>query len=580
MFTAFKNKEINRWMIIFIIFVAAYASLILIKPSLGISNDIMFLRTLQAGKPILLYSPDFPDFDPIKMGRFTPMGTMDYNLVGFFSKSPSAFWYFLLHAFQYVIFALLLVKILSKFTSNKFLTYMIPIILSLTPGMIVTWFPTLGNERNLIFYFTIFLFFYLQYLEKPKLYYLIFGIISANLAIYSKENAFLALATFSFCHLLFSWKKNNKENHPTEKIDSPETSDKLLPNSNNKAKIFDGLIILSSISFPIVYFFYVFLPYHGALVYGRTTANSVAIIKNILNFAFIVDPIMVLFVLPLIGWRVYRILIKHEKPHAIYDSLLATVPVFVAPFFLMNLYEFHYFSPTYVFAIPPLFYFIPKIWNKKIIWKILALIAGFLVLFDTLPFSLHFLTYSKYLPNNFDKTLNFLIKDIKSRPNKRANIFLAGVEICGANQAWAYFKFSEFFLYKGLTAEQFDLKSDQKKMSDCDSSIRDTKVSLERFTVFQKGPASEISKGDYLIVTPESPDEIKNNNNKNYLKSLNNEYDLVFRTKSAFAFPMLNLKESIRYFLSIGASPGQKFFGISRKQPFMRWPDFYVFVRK
>ena len=41
---------------------ATYALLILAKPNLGITNDVMFLRTLQAGKPVLLYSPDFPGF--------------------------------------------------------------------------------------------------------------------------------------------------------------------------------------------------------------------------------------------------------------------------------------------------------------------------------------------------------------------------------------------------------------------------------------------------------------------------------------------------------------------------------------
>ena len=578
MASAFKNKEINWWKIIFVIFTAAYASLILIKPSLGISNDIMFLRTLQAGKPILLYSPSFPDFDPIKMGRFTPMGTIEYNLFGFFSKSPSAFWYFLLHAFQYVVFMFLLAKILSKFTSNKFLTHITPVLLSLTPGMIVTWFPTLGNEKSLIFYFTIFLFCYLKYLEKSKLYYLIIGVISANIAIYCKENAFLALAALTSCHLLFSRKSGAEDKSlPSSNNDDPRTKS---PIFSNKAGIFDGLVILSSISFPIVYFFLVFLPYRAALVYGKTTANFVAIIKNILNFAFIVDPIMILFILPLIGWRIYRIFIKRERPHIIYDSLLAMVPVYIAPFFIINLYEFHYFAPMYIFTIPALFYFVPQVWNKKIIWKILALTAGFLFIFDTLPFSLHFLTYAKYLPNNFNKTLDFVIKDIKSKPDKRANIFLAETEICGANQAWAYFKFSEFLLYKGLTAEQFDLKSNQKKTPDCDSSIHDTKVSLDRFTVFQYGPASKIAKGDYLIVTPEITDEIKNNSNKDYLESLNNEHDLVFRTRSAFAFPMLNLNEIIRYFLSVAASPGQKLFGVSQKRPFMRWPDFYVFIHK
>jgi len=593
MASAFKNKEINWWKVIFVIFTAAYASLILIKPSLGPDNDHMFLRTLQVGKPLFYYNSNFLYFDPIKDGRFMPLGTIEYNLVGLFSKSPSFFWYFFIHALEYILFAVLLVKILAKFTSNKFLIYMTPLLLSLTPGMILSWFPTLGlNERSLMFYFAIFLFSYLQYLEKPKLYYLILGAISANLAIYSKENAFLALGAFAFFNLLFSWKNSRIKINPVRKDEildpilsknkkaEPYSSPLQATGHSGRAKIFDGIILFSSISYPVIYFFYVFLPYHAALTYGiAATPLVIALTKNFLNYIFVVDPIITLLVLPLIGWRAYRIIAKREKPQVIYDSLLATVLMFISPLFVINLYGFHYFTPMYLFALPPLFYFIPRIWKEKMIWKILISTAGFLIFFNTLPLSFHFLTYSKYMPINYNKTLDFLVNEIKSKSSdKRVNIFLDGVERCGT-QAWVYFNFSEFLLYKGLTAGQFDLKSDRENTPGCDSVIP-IKIPVDQFTVFHKGPLPKIAKGDYLIVSPQSTDDIKNSSNKAYLESLNDEYDLIFKTKSMFAFPMLNLKEVMRYFLSVGASPGQKLFGISRKQPNMRWPDFYVFVHK
>ena len=127
---------------------------------------------------------------------------------GFFSKSPSAFWYYLVHVFQYVLSMVLFVKILTRFTSNKFLIYITPILLSLTPGIVISSFRTHMPERNLIFYYAIFLYFFLRYLEKPKLYYLILGVTGANMAIHYKETAFIALGAFAFCHLLLSWKKS------------------------------------------------------------------------------------------------------------------------------------------------------------------------------------------------------------------------------------------------------------------------------------------------------------------------------------------------------------------------------------
>jgi hypothetical protein len=142
-----------------------------------------------------------------------------------------------------------------------------------------------------------------------------------------------------------------------------------------------------------------------------------------------------------------------------------------------------------------------------------------------------------------------------------------------------YFVFSEFLLYKGLTAEQFDLKSDQQKSPNCGLDIH-LKIPMDNFTVFQKGPLPKISKGDYLIVSPDSSDDIRTNSNKAYLKSLNDEYNLVFKTESMFAFPRSNLKEIGRYFLSIGSSPGQKFLSIDRTQSALAWPDYYVFIKK
>lgn len=559
MIAALKNKEINWWKIAFAIFVAGYALLIVIKPNLGPENDFMFLRTLQAGKPLFEYKPNFLYYNLIKDGRFMPLGTIEYNLVGFFSKSPSPFWYNFIRAVQYILFAVLFVKILSKFTSNKFLIYITPVFLSLTPGIILPWLSNLDfNERSLMLYFTIFLFFYLQYLEKPKLYYLIFGVISANLALYSKENAFLALGAFAFFHLLFSRK-------------------------DNKAKIFDGVVLLSSISYALIYFFYVFLPYKGLLIWNSTnvTPPFTTFIKGIFNSVFFIDPIMMLIVLPLIGWRLYRILIKREGPEVIYDSLLFAVPMFLIPLFVMNLFfDFHYFIPMYIFAILPLFYFIPKIWNGKLIWKILAFTIGFLIFFNILPLSLYYLTYSKYLPINFNKTLDFMVNEVKSKSPKRPSIFLDGMDRCGAKMT--YFIYSEFLLYKGLTAEQFDLKAGREETPDC-FSLPDTKISADKFTVFHKGSLPKISKGDYLIVLPISEDDTKNSSNDVYLNGLSKDYDLIFKTESPLAFPMLNLKEIIRYFLliAIGPSSGQKLFGIINiRPPIMRWPDYYVFIKR
>lgn len=435
MFSALRNKEINWWKIIFVVFVAAYVLLMLLKPSFGPDDAYQFFRTIQSGHPFLFYSSTFPYYDYTKMGRFSLMGGMEYNLLTLFSKSPSVFWYYFIHAVQYVLFMFFSVKILNKFTSNKLLIYAPPILISLLPGFINPWFQLLISERNVIFYIAVFIFCYISYLEKLKIHYLILGVLSASVVIYTKENSFIVFAVFAFCHLLFSWKNSIK--------------------INAKIKIFDGLILLSSISFPIIYFFHTFLPYKGLLTYGKTAAPFITLIKSILNQTIVLNPIMMLIVLPLMGWRLYKIFLKGKKPHAIYDSLLFGASICVISYFMINISNSpSYFIPMYIFIAPVLFYFVPKIWNENLIWKILALITGFLLLFNTLPLTFHYLTYAKYMPLNFNKTLDFMVNEIKSKPlptgrqapNKRVSIFLDGMDRCA--EGMTYFTIRNFYSTK------------------------------------------------------------------------------------------------------------------------------------
>ena len=107
--------------------------------------------------------------DVTKLGRFSILGAMEYNLLGFFFKIAFGF---LVPSFstlfQYILLMVIFVKLLSQFTSNKFLIYIAPVLLSLTPGMTIGFYRTLLGERNVIFYYAIFFFCFLSYLKKKS----------------------------------------------------------------------------------------------------------------------------------------------------------------------------------------------------------------------------------------------------------------------------------------------------------------------------------------------------------------------------------------------------------------------------
>jgi hypothetical protein len=524
----------------------------LIKPSLGPTDDFMLLRTLQSGHPVFYFSKEFPYGDIAKLGRFSILSPMEYNVFGFFSKSPSAFWYFLVHVFHYVLFMVLFVKILSRFTSNKFLIYLTPIILSLTPAITIPFFRTHMIDRNVVLLYAAFLYFYFLNLDNPKIKYIVLGILAINTALYYRENAFVALSVFAFFHFILTWKK-----------------------SGNKIKIFDGLIMFSSLLYLLLYYLIIFRHLEpNTVIYSHSSFNTLLVsIKAILNYAFFSDPIVILVLLPFTAWRLYKFLRKKIALHPIYDSMLLAGSAYAGTYLILRAYGPNYMLPVYVFALPPLIYFFSQKEQRTVFWKTIAVICGLILIFNVFPSGLHQLTYYKYFSVNFNKMLDFLINDINTNhPNQKNNIFLAGTDLAGG-RIGPYFILADFLEYRKLPTERYDLKSNVYTPNP------DKVYSYIKFpfTVFESDQPSEIQSGDYLIVGPEAT---KINITKEYIQSLEKDYKLLFRTNSPLAFPNLNLKTLVKYLLSKKISQTQKDEGVITNENLMRWPDYYLFIKK
>ena len=576
------NLKSNRVGFIFIIFIATYIFALLINANLAPNDDFMMLRTLQSDKPFLYYSADFPYYNLAKYGRFTPLAALEYNIFLPFSKSPSPFLYYLYHATQFLILIFILLKIFELSIPKKSTRYLLIMLLSLIPGFTFVWFRTQLPERNFIFFLAAFLLFFINYAQKKQWGYFTLTLISANLTIYYKEIAFIIVGAFAFFYLLSSWKQSDK-----------------------KTKILCALIILSALIYVIIYGLYI-LPKGGAFTHGKNASIPfyVTLLKNLLNYGFMTDPLIIFIFLPLCIWRLKQIFIKHKITEPLYDSMLFSAFLFVIAYFILNIQGAHYFMPIYVFVIPSVFYFlsqksckkssgaIESNWTLKILhlqnfqppWKCLIIITAFLFLFNSLPLGIHNLTYNKYMALNFNKTLNFLTNDIKiNHSGERANVFLDGLNKGSGN--WNYFIVSEFLLHRELTTKQFDLRAqieDVKVSKSQPLPIAIPKIALP-YSIFQNEKPSQIKTGDYLIVSSLSTDfSKKNNGDKNYLKSLENEYNLAFKTTSKLAFPMLTLKEAARYLLYKynNLQPGKKLFTMDIRKPNFESPDFYVFIKK
>ena len=536
----------NYLTILFGLFIAGYAFIFLINPQLGPTDDFVFLRTLQSGKPLLYYSQNFPYYDWLGFGRFSILTSMEYNLVGLFSNS--VFWYFFYHAVQFIIFALILVKLLTRLFQNKTVVYVSSILVFLMPAFAISWFRLQLPERNVIFLLALLLLIYQIFLEKQKVIYLAAGILLANLTIYYKEISFIIIGAFAFSHLILAWKKSTIKN-----------------------KVFDFLLLLSSAVYLILYYFLIYLHSTPLLLKAKPHNQLIAFFKNIINYAFFSDPILIVFI-PLGLYRLYKIFIKKEAANPFFDSLIAGALAYAVSLFALNMYGPYYLLPIYIVAVPALIYYLKDYLSKNVVWKLLFGLMALMMIFNAVPSGIHYLTFNKYLPINFNKTLDFLIRDIKIKhSNDQANIFLDGVDLAAGRGT--YFIFGEFLEYKGLGLTRFNLRSNV--FTEHPEPLI-SKISPPS-TVFNSDVPSEIKSGDYLVIPPQA--NTKNITN-GYLNLLKNDYKLVFQTKSPLAFPNLNLKILIKYLISKRLSQNQKASGLITNENLVERSDYYVFVKK
>ncbi len=537
--------------ILFYVFLGVYVVLLLLNPQFAPIEEPRFFDSLQIGK----YYPFEIHFED---ARFNPLQSQEYNLVAMVLPA-TPFSYYIFNALQLLVFFLIFSRVLRWSTKNTKLIYLTLLLFLLSPGLNNVWFRLVVPERGVVFFVVLFIYFYLYYLKQNQEYsnnkstlMIIWINLLANLAIYYKEPVFLAIGVFTLLHLIISWKK-----------------------SSFKVKILDILLLIGCLIFILVYFFVIYLN-SGANNYAEVVASSssIGVIRNILAYVFI-DPILLFCLVPLAGWRFYRVLIKKRTPHPVYDAMLGAAIVYMAAIFKLNLQSSYYLLPVYIFAIPALLLFMTETDEKLMArrwWQVALGIAIFLQVTSAVPLGLETLSEYKYIPINANLTMDFLVKDIKSKhPDRRINIFLDAID--RNSNGYHYSDFGQYLKYKGLTIQEFDLKSDLP--SDNQSEWNPDPNSP--YSVFQSEAVAKLSRGDYLIITPYSYKEVTDS----YLKNMERDYKLLFRTHSRWAIPNIGLERAIKYLLSktLPEETREKMFRQGGKL-FKPIVDYYVFVRK
>ena len=161
----------------FILFVAAYAAMLLFYPSFTqISYEGLRETIFTDGDRLPLAV--FPE-----MGRFYPMFGLEYRLLGLFS--PRIVWLYVFVCLQFLAMTWLVVRLMRQAGSGPAATYLITGTLLLLPAFTNVWVGFAATERNVIF-LAVFLLCFAWLTSAKKAAYLLLSV-SATLHLYYKE---------------------------------------------------------------------------------------------------------------------------------------------------------------------------------------------------------------------------------------------------------------------------------------------------------------------------------------------------------------------------------------------------------
>jgi hypothetical protein len=293
------------------------------------------------------------------IGRFNPVGFIEYNIMLFLFRlfgidtGIPVTVHLIFPALYYLLTIVCLYLLVDKINSNNLKQY--PAInlffLCLFPllsfGFQLIFMDVIFFEPLLIMLFSFFMLMYYKGLKTDKTKYYIAALITGVYATYCKEPVFGSLLIIAFFNHLFRYKDETK----TEKW-------------------FYMALIINSILFVVLYYFlsykYITIPYNeNRNIFG---------ISKFIVIIFIKTPILaVMFLTGCI--RLYYIVIKRDRTHPCYDSLLFAGMAYTFAYVLLGLNAEYYFTPSVILCLPSVIYWTKYFNQKKIKLSFILLFA-------------------------------------------------------------------------------------------------------------------------------------------------------------------------------------------------------------
>lgn len=292
--------------------------------------------------------PIFGFFVDPAFGRFFPLDYTVYDILPIFYDGqipPSA--HYAIHVFWFLIymafFAAIGLHILKD--EKPIWKYAITFALLLTVlGRTYGLFMQLWTGIWTIFTFIpIFLYGYIRFTETKKWGYGILALIAINYVLYYYETMFTIPIAIGACSLLFSYKKQDKQE-----------------------RIFNYLLIASGVLFLLLYLILV-VPRIERMYHHYTHDSLLANAMKILFAQKIMWLVIVALVVRVVAF------IKKKADYTIYDSILLASCAYCCGAAALHLDYTLYYTPAAILALPAILYF-AKQYLKP--WMVLVLFVG------------------------------------------------------------------------------------------------------------------------------------------------------------------------------------------------------------
>ena len=400
-----------------------YGLLFLVGSNFGIIDDHVIAETLLIGK-------DLPYFIMESIGRYYPLNGQDIAIISKVSIAPSAFYFYNLFQFFFIIY--LIVKLLTYLFGKNYknLFYILILILILSPGFTTSWFRLLVPERGAVLFLSVFIYCYIYFQDRQSNSLLIMGVVAAAISLFYKETMFILVGGLSLYHFIFGYR--------------------IL---TIKQKIFDILLILTSIFWLLIYYSLVYIN-KGEAMYGEGVSGQFSsFLKQILSFS-LSDP-FALFLLPtLFVVRLYATIKNNERINPLYDGLIFASILYILAYLKLGIYNYYYLLPIYIYGIIAIvFFLLKKRYFSNIYIKIALILSIILFTFGSFPLGLHSISHYKNTPYNYQKSLSFLTDYINNSDNKLV-IHIDGIK--GSNNE-PVVSVDKFLSYYGVDNDKYTL---------------------------------------------------------------------------------------------------------------------------